>query len=175
MTDLSILDWAELAVAVATVLAAAFAGVQVVGLRRDQIAAERREFEAVSMMWTVVEAPIAADADGLARWVLRFTLANPGRMPIDDVRCVVHVGVPVRRVHFDGSSEEPTETLTFIQTIVSGTTTRTWDRKLVVPYEDRNFVSGMQVDVTFRDIRGEVRTNTWPRPSRPRPAGALAR
>lgn len=154
----------DLVVAIATVAAAIFAGWQVGALLRQRRAERQLELEAISVMWRPTEAPYEAGPDGKALWKFEITLANPGRMPIDNVRCVITFDRPVERRHWDHTFEHLGTRMELGQAVVLGQSTRVWRRTVRA-----DFGSGIRLDhlmsatVTFTDMNGEERTNKWPR------------
>ncbi|GHH78659.1 hypothetical protein [Promicromonospora soli] len=162
----------DLVVAIATVAAAVFAGGQVGALLRQRRAEQRLEIEAVSITWRPTQAPYEAGPDGKALWKFEITLANPGRMPIDNVRCAITFDRPIERRHWDRTFEPPATSIELGQAVVLGQSTRVWERTLRA-----DFTPGIRLDhrmsatIIFTDMNGDEQTNRWPRAiAAPRPA-----
>jgi hypothetical protein len=161
---------ADLFVAVATVAAAVFAGWQVRELVRQQREVKRLETQAVSVMWEPTIAPHKPDSDGSAVWVLEITLTNPGRMPIDNVHCVLHFDRPVRRLRHDGTADEPAKSLDLVQAVLLGGATRSWTRTIRARFDADVWVTrAMRATVSFDDMHGNPQTTSWPRRRARRP------
>ena len=161
---------ADLFVAVATVAAAVFAGWQVRELVRQQREVERMETQAVSVMWEPTIAPHRPDADGSAEWVLEVTLTNPGRMPIDNIHCVLHFDRPARRLRHDGTADEPSMSLDLVQTVLLGGASRSWTRTIRARFDAEVWLTrAMRATVSFDDRHGRPQTTSWPRRRTRRP------
>jgi hypothetical protein len=161
---------ADLFVAVATVAAAVFAGWQVRELVRQQREVKRLETQAVSVMWEPTIAPHKPDDDGSAVWVLEITLTNPGRMPIDNVHCVLHFDRPVRRLRHDGTADEAATSLDLVQAVLLGGASRSWKRTIRARFDADVWVTrAMRATVSFDDMHGNPQTTSWPRRKARRP------
>lgn len=154
---------AEVVAALATAVAAAFAGYQVWELRQDRRLERQLEIDGVSVSWRNLEAP--ARMDKPATWRIEFSLVNPGRMPISDVRCEIQLAHPVRRLHYDGSLELPTSSFLLRSDVLPGGGERTWVRRVeaaagIVPLAE------CLARVSFLSADGQQQSNVWPRSRR---------
>jgi len=68
---------AEILAAIATAVAAAFAGYQILELRRDRRRAQQLETEGVSLAWRNMETPSQAQTEPRV-WRIEYLLTNPG-------------------------------------------------------------------------------------------------
>ncbi len=166
MNQLSASDWIALCATIISALAVAFAGWQVRMSRQERKEEREHAVRGVSVSWKPEESPDHARSDGSAQWLYVFTVHNPGRMPIDDVEAVVHLGTTVRRIRYSGRRGEPTSTLTLRTSVLPGGSERAWNRRIEMPFDQREGLRAMHATVTFRDVAGTPQTNTWPRSPR---------
>jgi hypothetical protein len=157
-------EWAGAASAAVAAIGLIFGGWQLYLLNR-QARYDRRVAETgVVVSWRTVEAPNQASTDGDGDWLFELTAQNPGRLPIDHVQIWWCFGGLVRRVHYDGRIDEPTNRLSLGTQVLAGGESRPWRRKIRLPYEARDTIlHPMYADITFTNIDGHQRTNRWPR------------
>ncbi|GAA0275362.1 hypothetical protein [Cryptosporangium japonicum] len=166
------MDFGDVASAVSALIAALAAAVAYRQLRvfqRDALEARAAEIGGVAIETAILRNPRGEDvADGTARWQYEFTIHNPGRLPISDVRAIVKFPVPVQREHYDGSLDPANpEVEIYVPVIPANSASVSRRRTLRISEEARGQLSGTTSSVTFltSDL-GRV-TCDWP----PTPTG----
>jgi hypothetical protein len=166
-------DWIALASSIAAAIGLLFTGYQVRLLNRQARHDRRVVLDGVAVSWRPVEAPSRQEReDGKSKWVYEVVLANPGRLPIDDVRIRWRFPCEVVRLRHGGITDPPRHTLTLLAPVVIGGGERTWRRHLLIDYTQKNDLIETYAEVTFNDVDGHERTNRWPRTTRSRLDGA---
>ncbi len=145
--------------AIAAVLAAAFAAVELHRSGRDRRAEVHAQRNGVAVTWHPSVRPNHAEPTGSGTWVYEVTVQNPGPLPVRDVVVAFTFTTDVRRKHYDKTIDPPTRTLTLRQPVVLGMGTRTWKRYLVLPFDARDHLEGTTASVTFTPVDGPRQTN----------------
>ncbi len=157
-------DRIALASSIAAAIGLLFTGYQVWLLNRQARHDRRVVLDGVAVSWRPVEAPSHQEhKDGTSTWVYEVVLANPGRLPIDDVRIRWTFPCNVVRLRTGGVTDPPTDTLTLLAPVVVGGGERTWRRHLLIDYAQKPHLIETYAKVTFNDVDGHERTNRWPR------------
>jgi hypothetical protein len=160
-------NWIALASSIAAAIGLLFTGSQVLLLNRQARHDRRVVLDGVAVSWRPVEAPSRREReDGKSKWVYEVVLANPGRLPIDDVRIRWRFPCEVIRVRRDGITDSPADTLTLLSPVIIGGGERTWRRHLLIDFAQKSQLVNTYAEVTFNDIDGHERTNRWPRAMR---------
>jgi len=155
-------EWATWVGAIATLAGFGIATVQLRGLRSDRVRAREADLRGVAVSIDVVRKPTEADAAYGVHWVYRFTVVNPGSLPISDVVVEVRFPVDVRRRHYDNSVDEPGRDIEMRTPVVPGGGRKSWERKLLIDASARHVVQRSTATVTF-DIPDAGRLKTlWP-------------
>jgi hypothetical protein len=156
-------DWAAAVSALIAGLGLLFAGGQLALLNRQARYERRVAYEGVVVSWYPLETPQHPDRDGSAAWLYEVTANNPGRLPIDHIEVRLVFPCKVRRVHYNGTMDEPTSELTMTTPVLAGGATRQWRRRLRIDFADRDDLNGTFAQITFVDIDNRSHTNRWPR------------
>lgn len=160
-------DRIALASSIAAAIGLLFTGYQVWLLNRQARHDRRVVLDGVAVSWRPIEAPSHQERkDGTSKWVYEVILANPGRLPIEDVRIRWKFPCEVVRLRHDGVSDSPTDTLTLLSPVIIGGGERTWRRHLLIDYAQKANLIETYAEVTFNDIDGRAQTNRWPRAPR---------
>ncbi len=117
------------------------------------------EIEAVAVSWHSYETPVHPESDGTALWRYAITVQNPGRLPVRAVQVQLAFPRPVRRLHYDGSMDDPTLTFELHQAVVLAGDRRTWKRAFVLPFAERDSLKAVGGRVTFVTNDGKSHTN----------------
>jgi hypothetical protein len=160
---MALTDWLAVASAVAAAVGLGFTADQLRLARRDAKAMDALAIEGVAVSWHALEAPDHAGCDGIAEWLYEISVHNPGRFPIDNVRVVLHVPVPVQRVRYSGRLGEETIGLTMRHPVLIGGESREWQRRLRMPYASADRLRETYAEVSFRDTHGKDQHLRWPR------------
>jgi hypothetical protein len=122
------------------------------------------ELNSVAVVTEVVQRPARADRhDGRSTWTYRFSVDNPGRLPIVDVQVQIDFAIPVRRLHYNGVEDEPSITLEMGVPVIASHGNASWERTLTIDHESRQALRDTRGTVTFSLVSGGQRTNRWPR------------
>lgn len=160
-------NWIALVSSIAAAIGLLFTGYQVLLLNRQAGHDRRVVLDGVAVSWRPVESPSRREReDGKSSWLYEVVVANPGRLPIDDVRIRWRFPCEIIRLRHDGITDPPTDTLTLLAPVVIGGGERTWRRRLLIDYAQKNTLINIYAEVTFNDVDGHERTNRWPRTMR---------
>ncbi len=164
MTGPELAGWISAVGTAGAFLAAAF---QLWGLRRDALTARAAELDGVAVETDIVVRPITADAGhGLGKWVYRFVVHNPGRLPISAVVVVVRFPLPVKRLHFDGTLDDAVMHLEMNVPVISAGRSNPWDRTVLVEHAHHGQLRGTKASVTFTAPDAGRLMTTWPAEAR---------
>ncbi|WP_447925139.1 hypothetical protein [Georgenia muralis] len=152
-------DAIELIAAVAALGAVLIAVFEYSRGRKERREGAEAELDGVAVAWHPRTRPNKAEPDGAANWEYIIMVNNPGMLPIRDVRVLLRFPVHVRRLHYDGTLDEPQLTLELRQPVIIGGGTRTWRRHLRIPFADAQHLHRTTADVVFTPLRGRPRTN----------------
>ena len=158
-------EWGDVATwlsGLATTAAVGFAGLQLRTFRRQQEEERRIETAGVAVEWKLADVPAPA-TDGTAESEYVFTLTNPGRLPVTHVDVHVRLPLEVRRVHPDGTVDEPCTDFWLDTPVVAGGGTRQWWRTLRFADADRGGLREMNAVVHFQDLEGNQHVTRWGR------------
>ncbi len=151
--------WLSVSVVLLSAAATAFAGWELRENVRDRREARRVETEGVAVTWQPKIRPNHADASGGAIWTYVVEAQNPGRLPIRNVTVVLKFPIEVRRAHYDDKLDPSVRELRLGAPALLGGGSRTWRRKLRVPFASRGRLREIQGYITFTDADGVTRTN----------------
>jgi hypothetical protein len=162
-------DWVALEAIGTTV--AAFAAVAAIGWgvwefrRRNIEDLDERVAELLGVTLTYeLQKPRPSHArDGVGTFTYRFTVHNPGRLPITEVSAWMTYPGLVRRVHYDGTVDEASSTYEMNVASVAGHGQHTWRRELQVPVELWSEMRKTTARISFLAPDVGPYETTWPR------------
>jgi hypothetical protein len=147
----------------ATVGALGFTGYQVWLLRKDRARDQEIELQGVAVAWRAKVVPHGPDANNEGVWIYEITANNPGRLPISNVQVVLTFPMKVSREHYDGHRGEPVHDLHLVAPVILGGRDRSWNRTVVLSYDQRLELPGTTAVVRYQDSTGRARQSTWPK------------
>lgn len=156
------MDWDALA-AVAGAVAAALAAWQLWRIRVEAFDTRAAEIASVAIVTTVVGRPTeASNRAGRGVWVYEFSVHNPGRLPISDVRATITFPCDVQRQHYDGTLEAPTRALHLRTPVIAPGGGHIRRRSLLIDEDNRSRLDSTSAAVTFHTPDGGAHTTHWP-------------
>jgi len=104
------------------------------------------------------------DAQERGRWVYEFTASNPGQLPISDVVIEISFTLGIERLHYEGSIDKPTKTLSLTTPVIAGGKDRTWQRTLLMNFKGGHAaLENTSAVISFDDAEGARHQNKWPK------------
>lgn len=147
-----------LAAAASTIVVA----IQLRAMTADRRMERRAEIEGVSVSWKFVERPHAAEPDGLATWKVIISAHNPGRLPVREISVRYQLPEQVDRVRWNGDFDDPTDSFQMGHPVLTGSSSTEWTRRFRMPWGPSHDLRDVSASISFRDMDGVKRTNTWP-------------
>lgn len=151
--------WLTLFAVLLSAAATAFAAWELRENVRERRKARRVETEGVAVTWQPKVRPKQAHASGDATWTYVVEAQNPGRLPIRNVKVVLELPIAVRRAHDDKEADPSVRQLRLGAPALLGGGSRTWRRKVRIPFASRGRLKEIQGHITFTDADGVTRTN----------------
>jgi hypothetical protein len=133
-------------------------------LRKSNLTARQAEIESVALETQILVRPTRADYDDKrALWRYKFTIHNPGRLPITRLEVEIRYPLPVQRIHFDKLVEDPSLVLMKTIPVIPAHGEQSWERSVLIPHQDHSLLRDTVGTVTFTALdAGRVKTE-WPR------------
>lgn len=151
--------WLTLSALFLSAAATSFTGWELRQNVRDRQETRRVETEGVAVTWQPKVRPSHAGASGRATWTYVVEAQNPGRLPIRNVTVVLKFPIEVQRVHYNDEVGASVRELELGAPALLGGGSRTWRRKVRVPFEARGRLKEIQGYITFTDADGKTHTN----------------
>jgi hypothetical protein len=165
-----IADLASIVTSGATCVALVFAGLELQRSRAQDRRRRQVETEGVAVSWMPTrnpQGPMEGNHQGLGRWVYEFTAYNPGQLPISDVEVEIHFTLDIKRLHYDGSTEDLGRSLILTTPVLAGGQDRTWQRTLLMKFAvAHEALKETTAAITFDDPEGKRHRNDWPKRTR---------
>jgi len=155
--------WTAIAT-IASVVAAGAAAWQLWRLRVDALDARAAEVASVSLSTLVAIRPTPGEVrNGRADWVFKYTIHNPGRLPISEVIARITFPCEVQRRHYDDTLDDPTRVLKLsVPTIPPHSAHPARTRRLSIAKADWHDLDKTSVRIAFWVPDAGECVNEWP-------------